>query len=63
MRCVICHRAMGKAAVTVGRAVFGPKCAQRAGLLPTKERRASVLDRLVVRDERTRDWVQEVAHG
>jgi len=63
MRCVICHRPMAKAAVTVGRAVFGPKCAQRAGLAPIKERRAPLFDRLVVRDERTRDWVQEVAHG
>ena len=63
MRCVICHRPMAKAAVTVGRAVFGPKCAQRAGLAPAKERRAAVLDRLVVRDERTRDWVREAAHG
>jgi len=54
---------MAKAAVTVGRAVFGPKCAQRAGLAPIKERRAPLFDRLVVRDERTRDWVQEVAHG
>lgn len=62
MRCVICHRPMAKAAVTVGRAVFGPKCAKRAGLAPIKERRASVLDRLVVRDERTRDWVREVTH-
>ena len=53
---------MAKAAVTVGRAIFGPKCAQRAGLLPTKERRAPLFDRLVVRDERTRDWVREAAH-
>lgn len=63
MRCVICHRPMAKAAVTVGRAVFGPKCAQRAGLAPIKERRAAVLDRMVVRDERTRDWVREATHG
>ena len=63
MRCVICHRPMAKAAVTVGRAVFGPKCAQRAGLLPSKESRAPILDRLVVRDERTRDWVREATHG
>jgi len=53
---------MAKAAVTVGRAVFGPKCAQRAGLAPARERRAAILDRFVVRDERTRDWVREAAH-
>ena len=63
MRCVICHRSMAKAAVTVGRAEFGPKCAQRAGLAPIKERRAAVLDRMVVRDERTRDCVREAMHG
>lgn len=38
-------------------------CAQRAGLLPSKESRAPILDRLVVRDERTRDWVREATHG
>lgn len=63
MRCVICHRPMAKAAVTVGRAVFGPKCAQRAGLLLPKERRAALLDLMVVRDERTRDWVREIEYG
>lgn len=61
MRCVICGRAIKtEPALMVGLAAFGPKCARRAGLIKPKGRK-SAAD--VVRDERTRDWVQEEMHG
>ena len=61
MRCIACGRALLlPPAVVVAGYVYGPKCAQRAGLLPRKER-AHASESL--RDNKTRDWVQEVAHG
>ena len=61
MRCVACGRTLLlPPAALVGGYAYGPKCALRAGLLPRKER-AHASEAL--RDNKTRDWVQEVAHG
>ena len=61
MRCVACRRALLlPPAVVVAGYAYGPKCAQRAGLLPRKERRHASE---AMRDSKTRDWVQEVSHG
>ena len=46
--------------VVVAGYAYGPKCAQRAGLLPRKER-AHASEAL--RDTQTRDWVQEVGYA
>jgi hypothetical protein len=34
VRCVLCGRAMGQPAVTIGAMPVGPKCARRSGLMP-----------------------------
>ena len=61
MRCIACRRVLLlPPAVLVGGYAYGPKCAMRAGLMPRKER-AHASEAL--RDNKTRDWVQEVAHG
>ena len=61
MRCMACRRVLLlPPAVVVAGYAYGPKCAQRAGLLPRKDR-AHASEAL--RDNKTRDWVQEVAHG
>ena len=61
MRCMACRRVLLlPPAVVVAGYAYGPKCAQRAGLLPRKER-AHASEAL--RDNKTRDWLQEVAHG
>lgn len=59
MRCVACRRTLLlPPAVVVGGYAYGPKCAQRAGLVRIKERNHPSE---AVRDAKTRDWVQEVA--
>ena len=61
MRCIACGRVLLlPPAVVVAGYAYGPKCAKRAGLLPRKER-AHASEAL--RDNKTRDWVQEVANG
>ena len=61
MRCIACGRALLlPPAVLVGGYAYGPKCALRAGLVQPKERRHASE---ATRDSKTRDWVQEVAHG
>ena len=60
MRCIACRRVLLlPPAVVVGGYAYGPKCALRAGLLPRKER-AHASEAL--RDNKTRDWVQEVVN-
>ena len=60
MRCIACGRALLlPPAVVVAGYAYGPKCAQRAGLLATKPR-AHASEAL--RDNKTRDWVQEVVN-
>ena len=61
MRCIACRRVLLlPPAVVVAGYAYGPKCAQRAGLLERKERpHASE----AVRDTKTRDWVREVGNG
>ena len=61
MRCVACRRTLLlPPAVVVGGYAYGPKCALRAGLVQSKERNHASE---AARDAKTRDWVQEVAHG
>ena len=58
MRCIACGRALLlPPAVVVAGYAYGPKCAQRAGLLERKDRRHASE---ALRDNKTRDWVQEV---
>jgi hypothetical protein len=58
MRCVACRRALLlPPAVVVGGYAYGPKCAKRAGLVRIKERNHASE---AMRDNKTRDWVQEV---
>ena len=60
MRCIACGRVLLlPPAVLVGGYAYGPKCALRAGLLPRKER-AHASE--AMRDNKTRDWVQEVVN-
>lgn len=60
MRCIACGRVLLlPPAVVVGGYAYGPKCALRAGLLPRKER-AHASEAL--RDNKTRDLVQEVVN-
>lgn len=60
MRCIACGRVLLlPPAVVVGGYAYGPKCAMRAGLLRRKER-AHASEAL--RDNKTRDWVQEVVN-
>lgn len=60
MRCIACRRTLLlPPAVLVGGYAYGPKCAMRAGLMPRKER-AHASEAL--RDNKTRDWVQEVVN-
>ena len=60
MRCIACRRVLLlPPAVLVGGYAYGPKCALRAGLLPRKER-AHASEAL--RDNKTRDWVQEAVN-
>ena len=60
MRCIACGRALLlPPAVLVGGYAYGPKCALRAGLMPHKER-AHASEAL--RDNKTRDWVQEAVN-
>jgi len=58
MRCVACRRTLLlPPAVVVGGYAYGTKCAQRAGLVRPKERHHASE---AMRDNKTRDWVQEV---
>ena len=61
MRCIACRRVLLlPPAVVVAGYAYGPRCAKRAGLVQPKERRHASE---AMRDSKTRDWVQEVAHG
>ena len=58
MRCVACGRTLLlPPAALVGGYAYGPKCAQRAGLVRIKQRNHASE---AMRDNKTRDWVQEV---
>lgn len=62
VKCAICSRPMSKPAVVIGHMKVGRVCAEKAGLIVRKKRVAPLFDRPgVVRDNFTRDWVQEVA--
>lgn len=43
LRCCLCGRSMDQAAVLIGAMPVGPKCAQRAGLLPLAKRKAGLV--------------------
>ena len=58
MKCARCDRELKKPAITFGKYGMGRVCAAKAGLLEGKKRKKQA-----ERDERTRDWVQELAHG
>ena len=61
MRCIACRRVLLlPPAVVVAGYAYGPKCAQRAGLVRIKQRNHASE---ALRDNKTRDWVQEVANG
>ena len=58
MRCIACRRVLLlPPAVVVAGYAYGPKCAQRAGLVRIKQRNHASE---AMRDNKTRDWVQEV---
>ncbi len=41
--CALCGRPMDQAAVLIGSLPVGPKCAQRAGLLPLAQRKSGLV--------------------
>ena len=41
--CCLCGRPMDQAAVLIGAMPVGPKCAQRAGLMPLAKRKAGLV--------------------
>jgi len=41
--CALCGRPMDQAAVMIGSHPVGPKCAQRAGLLPLAQRKSGLV--------------------
>ena len=58
MRCIACLRVLLlPPAVVVAGYAYGPKCAQRAGLVRIKQRNHASE---AMRDNKTRDWAQEV---
>ena len=66
MRCAMCHRPMLTAAVSIpsrqGPIGYGPKCAERAGLL-VREKRPQIIGRRrfqAVRVEQV-DWIEGAA--
>ncbi|MBB5271532.1 hypothetical protein [Quisquiliibacterium transsilvanicum] len=67
MYCALCGRPMEQAAVLIGTMPVGPKCAQRAGLMPLAQRKSGlvfpVLRRKVVKPQQpqTLDMFPEAA--
>jgi len=59
MKCARCGRELKKPAITFGKYGMGRVCAAKAGLFTAKVR----LSQNAERDTKTRDWVQELAHG
>jgi hypothetical protein len=59
MKCARCDRELKKPAITFGKYGMGRVCAAKAGLLTEKQK----LRQCAERDTKTRDWVQELAHG
>lgn len=43
MHCALCGRPMQQAAVLIGNHPVGPKCAQRAGLMPLAQRKSGLV--------------------
>lgn len=43
MQCVLCGRPMEQAAVMIGEYPVGPKCAQRANLLPLAKKKGGLV--------------------
>ena len=43
MQCVLCGRPMEQAAVMIGEYPVGPKCAQRANLLPLAKKKTGLV--------------------
>lgn len=41
--CALCGRSMDQAAVMIGNLPVGPKCAQRAGLMPLAKRKSGLV--------------------
>lgn len=41
--CALCGRPMDQAAVLIGTLPVGPKCAQRAGLMPLAQRKSGLV--------------------
>lgn len=64
--CALCGRPMDQAAVLIGNQPVGPKCAQRAGLMPLAQRKSGlvfpVLRRKIAKPEQpqTADLFEEV---
>ena len=59
MKCARCDRELKKPAITFGKYGMGRVCAAKSGLLTEKQK----LLQCAQRDTKTRDWVQELAHG
>lgn len=59
-RCARCGRVTLNPAVLIGRAVFGPSCAKKAGLIEVKQRRLQLETDAPVRDALTGDLFEEV---
>lgn len=49
LSCALCGRPMDQAAVMIGNLPVGPKCAQRAGLLPLAKRKRGLVVQLFSR--------------
>lgn len=43
LHCALCGRPMNQAAVLIGSHPVGPKCAQRAGLMPLAQRKSGLV--------------------
>lgn len=65
--CALCGRPMEQAAVLIGSLPVGPKCAQRAGLMPLAQRKSGLVFPVVRRriekpqQPQTADLFEEVA--
>ncbi len=60
----MCSRPLKRATVTLGQMNLGPKCSIRAGFIAHRAPGAKLFSPLVVvRDKRTADMFEGVAHG
>ena len=62
--CIRCRRPLLRASITIGTAsgprMFGPRCAQMAGLAPKPQKRKPAKHPAGRPDPQQLDWVQEV---